>query len=455
MLLSPSPSVRSRIIARLRVAVLLSVSLATLAPIQTSFAQTATVVQAEAAAPFTILVGETLANFAAWDRDHDGTLSEGEIDRLLTDPQVKGKDAAAAAALKISMRSRKYAVPPITREYLLRFDRYASKLPKSPSPVGENKDRDIGDTILTPTLPKKADSTTSDSASANPTTTIAKTGTEFPPMERIRRLCMQRIRRAKGEAFTAGPPRLRDVHQGQLGDCYFLAVLGGMVNRDPEQVHQMIVPSTEGGFDVRFPATKATHVPAFTDGEIALSSSASDSGRWVAIFEAAFGSVRNDLRNPGKTVAIKTDAIRDGGTITATIEALTGHDAKRFGLRKASVKEMLLAEQVANRLPILRTAITDALKEKRLACVSTNTNTLPPGISPKHAYAILHFDAEHDRVTIWNPHGNQFTPKGEAGVENGYPTKDGVFTVPLSDLARIFSGVTVETAAAPTSKAAV
>ena len=392
-----------------------------------TFAQTA------APAPFTKFTRDALKQFDTWDSNHDGTLSETEIDALLTSPKVTGEDAAVAASLKIAVRSRKFTVPPITRDYLNKFDAYAATQPVKSGTAAKEAEVAIGDTVLAPKASAEAKSA------------------PFPPLERIRRLCLTRIQHRETAAFT-GTPKLNTVHQGQLGDCYFLAVLGAMLNRDAENVHQMIAACPDGSFDVTFPAVKKTHVPAFTDGEIALSSSASNSGRWVAVFEAAFGDVRNGILNTGKDskdvkqIAVATDAIRDGGSILATIRTLTGHNARRFVLRRTGVQEMPPTDRAATRLPALRDTITSALKDKRLIGASTNTADLPPAISPKHAYAILSFDAVSDTVTLWNPHGNQFTPVGEPGLKNGYPTKDGVFTVPLAELARIFVGVTWETA---------
>jgi hypothetical protein len=70
---------------------------------------------------------------------------------------------------------------------------------------------------------------------------------------------------------------------------------------------------------------------------------------------------------------------------------------------------------------------------------------LPPGINGKHAYAVLAFDDEAGTVEIWNPHGNTFKPKGEPGIEHGYPTKAGRFTMPLVDFVSVFRAVTIET----------
>jgi hypothetical protein len=48
-------------------------------------------------------------------------------------------------------------------------------------------------------------------------------------------------------------------------------------------------------------------------------------------------------------------------------------------------------------------------------------------------------------VTIFNPWGNQFTPKGPPGLANGYPTQHGQFTVPLDHLMQFVTQLVYET----------
>lgn len=62
-----------------------------------------------------------------------------------------------------------------------------------------------------------------------------------------------------------------------------------------------------------------------------------------------------------------------------------------------------------------------------------------------HAYAILGYDHNSDEVTVWNPWGNDYTPKGPAGIENGFLTKHGVFRIPLTTLYEQFSNFHLET----------
>ena len=85
------------------------------------------------------------------------------------------------------------------------------------------------------------------------------------------------------------------------------------------------------------------------------------------------------------------------------------------------------------------------MRDKRLAGVGTGEDSLPPGINPHHAYAILGFDPATDRVQLWNPHGNYFRPRGEPGLANGYPTQAGRFEIPVADFVRIFNSASFET----------
>jgi hypothetical protein len=82
-----------------------------------------------------------------------------------------------------------------------------------------------------------------------------------------------------------------------------------------------------------------------------------------------------------------------------------------------------------------------------MTCGTLKTTT--PGINPNHAYAVLGFEEKSDCVRLWNPHGDQFTPKGEPGAKHGYPQKDGVCDVPLAEFVNQFSGMAFEVAAKP------
>jgi hypothetical protein len=47
-------------------------------------------------------------------------------------------------------------------------------------------------------------------------------------------------------------------------------------------------------------------------------------------------------------------------------------------------------------------------------------------------------------VTLWNPHGDSFMPRGPDGPDRGWRRRRGVFTVRLDDFASVFGAVVVE-----------
>ena len=80
-----------------------------------------------------------------------------------------------------------------------------------------------------------------------------------------------------------------------------------------------------------------------------------------------------------------------------------------------------------------------------MICLSTHNDNHPPGIVNNHAYALMAYDSELRKATIFNPWGNNFTPKGAPGLANGYTTEHGLFSVPLAELPQVFTGISYET----------
>jgi hypothetical protein len=92
----------------------------------------------------------------------------------------------------------------------------------------------------------------------------------------------------------------------------------------------------------------------------------------------------------------------------------------------------------------VRAAITDGIARK--AAMGAGTPREPKGrIPPNHAFAIFGFDAARDTVLLWNPWGNNFTPKGPDGREHGYTHKAGISEMPLADFTELFRGLWIET----------
>jgi hypothetical protein len=376
--------------------------------------------QAKSTSP-TPFTREVEAHFDAWDRNHNGALEADEIDALVVKEDLKGPTAAAVAALKAAQRSEKFELPALTLEY---FHTYEAEVASGKKPQ--------------------------------------------PAFDQTFSRGSRRISHSRRDLFADGVPNLESCHQGPLGDCFFVAVVGASVVRDPGAVRSMIKQERDGSCTVSFPNGKQVHVPALTDTELALTSTTGNDGLWLALLEKAYGTLRNEGLPEEKQTASTTDAIARGGSTTTTIRLMTGHSVSRIGLRPRTggkagsrktegdkpdgkgeapvVDETALKAHLDATLPGLREQLVEAMTNHRLAAAGTpKEGTLPPGINGSHAYAILGYDRGTDVVKLWNPHGNTFHPKGAPGLQNGYPTKAGHFEMPLTELGRVFNGVTIET----------
>ena len=191
-------------------------------------------------------------------------------------------------------------------------------------------------------------------------------------------------------------------------------------------------------YRVAYPDGLTVDVPALTQGELALGGAATSEGLWLRVLEKAWGirKIRTSTKDAPTDEPI--DVMGHGGSAQAALEAMTGHRAKHYRLAGN-------AKGRAVDIAVLRAAVQDAIETHHLAVATTSSDVKVPGINSHHAYALLGYDASTDQVQIWNPHVNKFTPRGEAGIANGYPTFDGSFSLPLADFLAVFGGVSIET----------
>ena len=410
-------------------------------------------------------VAAVARNWAAWDVDHDGVLSPAEIERAVLDPSVKDDDAAAAAALEMVARNtKKYTLPPLTREYFEQYDAHATGVKISGA----------------------------DAAAATVDTERASAGA--PKWDLLFAASRHRIHptSAAVTGSSSGGPSgseiLQHMRQGPLGDCFFVAVVGSAVNRDPSLVGSVLSPTGGGRYRVAFASPGGAFVlPPLTDAERALSSSSSGEGEWLAALEQAYGRFHHmlhpraaDAPVPAAAVANAplegTDTICHGGTPGPVITALIGHASKYVPLPHDAAKRAAEAERMQK---LLRADLADAFHDRMLVVAMVNaaptkpaddtppkttdaggrspdgenpTETVasaslpsPPNISHGHCYAVVGYDADTDVVTLWNPHGQTFRPKGPAGLTNGYDTSHGIFRVPLAQLYQFYSAFSFET----------
>lgn len=349
--------------------------------------------------------------FSQWDLNGDGTLSPNEINSAVVNPAFHDEAAAAIAAVKVVVRGDKYNLPAITQAYLV-----SSPL-REPSVTNELTDLPAGPTS------KKLD---------------------HPPAFQPRyRACLARLHRAAHELFPQSAPVLAACHQGPLGDCYLISVVGAMVDRDPARVQSFFAANADGSTRVAFANEHNVNVPPLTDAEIAISSSAGTNGLWLAVLENAFGKIVDKASVDNTNDKPDTDAIAHGGKPRTVINLLDGRQTRSFNLtqHRNPQRDPQFADTLGK-------AIAEALSDRQLVATVTPTNTpTAPGVNAKHAYAILNYNPDSKVAHVWNPHGNRFQPKGPDSRENGYTTRNGEFDIPLADLIQVFSAVIIETRA--------
>ncbi|WP_254508450.1 C2 family cysteine protease [Anatilimnocola floriformis] len=332
-------------------------------------------------------------NFAGWDRDSDGVLSAGEIDLAADDAKVTGKAAAALAALKRVSRSPKYNDPTLNKEKITEF---AKGKPAADKP-------DIA-------------------------------GMYAQGVSRLEKLTSR-------ELFVGGEPRLDTLHQGRLGNCFCLAPLGSVLSHDPKDVVAMFKKLDDGKIRVTLGKNTVIITPP-TDTELARTATNEDQGIWVNVYEKALGSLRNDAKAEADRAGSSIDALARGGSAGTILAYITGNEIVRHSCKFAK-DDKLSAEEKEAKLKEFREALVVATKAKRRMTTGTDKATMP-GITGNHAYALLGYDSETDRVKVWNPFGNTFTPKGEPNSEHGYPRVEGISQIPLKDFVAQFSGIAIE-----------
>ncbi len=333
-------------------------------------------------------------HFAEWTKGSpDGKLTPERVNALVNSSRVRGDEAAALAAVHLYFRGQK---PPIPVEEASLLDPHHSTGPE------ERRDQQ----------------------------------TRPVNLERVFTRFHRHLQSAPRGLFEMHAPRRDGMSQGQLGDCFVVSAIGALVTQHPGRFKAMFHEQPDGSCLVTFPGRQPVRVPRLTDAQIALGSTAGDQGLWLNVMEEA---VAIENRSHGGS-AVVMDAISSGGNTGRTIELLTGHKVKALPLQPTAAKDRAAAEQEA------RKTLIAVHEHKILACVSTPHHAgLPPGIASGHAYGVIGYDPEAVLVTLWNPWGNRFEPKGAGGLTSGYPTRAGTFTMPLSDVVGVFASLYSQT----------
>lgn len=325
-------------------------------------------------------------NFDSWDKDRDGRLSDGEVDKAIMDSKNKGADAAALATLK----EKRDDLEEVANDELGDENDGVSR--KDLEELDKHKDD------------KKL-----------------REGSEADFDYRRAKISGQ-----SRELFANGNPDPKALKQGSTGNCYFVAALAGLAERDPERLKQMVKDNGDGTYTVKLGGGKEQKVQAPTDAEVAMYGSAGQDGMWQSVMEKAYAQRENN----GEFFPEDDphDSTGDGGFLGTGVEDVTGHSSDRDELPLTSENE-------------IREKMKKAEKDNAVVTAGIRkgiTGDEREGMPMGHAYTVLDYDEATDTVTIRNPWG-----QGEwNGAKDG--NDDGVFKMSVKDFKDKFSYVAYE-----------
>jgi hypothetical protein len=349
------------------------------------------------------------AHFAEWDLNHNGRLEGQEIDRLMNRRSIRGEAAAALAVLKLRERRIPAADRPgfvLSKKDLTHLDRLGGLTAGKDSAPGAHS--------------------------------------HFHAEDQFRRN-LRALATMVPRLYAGSGPSFRAMRQGAIGDCYFFSMTGYLAARSPGKIRRMIVPQPNGSYLVRFLEHEIFTVAAPTEAELLVNNSSTSlsDGTWLCVLEKAVGK-RMRLRTESQALhtAEATDAMASGGQTGQVIQLYSGHKPRTIPLRNSRTARAQIA--------LLRRELPSVLAEHRLAGVEMGREPPPgqakiPGFGYHHSYAILGFNPRTNIVTLWNPWGQEFRPKGPDGVAHGFTTKHGVFQIQLKTLYQQFSRLILET----------
>ena len=328
------------------------------------------------------------SGFSRWDKDGDGFIGLRESTRAIADKTNRGDEAAAVATLHEILRRTDWPVNAISLEQ-------------------------VRDSVRRP--------------SAFPPTD--------PPWELRFSTMAAAVNAPKGQLFGPGAPKIDGIRQGREGDCYLIASVGAMAERNPDRIRAFFKELPNNRFEIQFKGA-IIQVEELTDAERALAATSGNQGSWMSLLEKGWGVVLQKIRRESFGNAL--DRAGGGGDPALVIRYLTG--------RKTISRQILLEDGAAEILRDLDYSLRSAMEEKRLVCATTDRRALPQGLVPTHAYAVLGYDPKTRLVTVWNPWGIDFEPAPGMGFKGGYETRKGRFNVALSDFIKIFDTVILESA---------
>ena len=200
-----------------------------------------------------------------------------------------------------------------------------------------------------------------------------------------------------GNLFNGAPSR-NDAKQGQLGDCYFIAAVASLADKNVDAVRNLFIDNNDGTYTVRFYADSNRAADYVTvnrklptrSGRLeysgyGLSATSSATTVWIALAEKAYAQW-NETGNSGRD-GTNTYASIEGGWMSYVNAQVLGTSSSNYSF-STSPKQTLINAISGNK------AITLGTK-----------SSAADGLVGGHAYSVTGYNASTDTFTLYNPWG--------------------------------------------------
>jgi hypothetical protein len=204
-------------------------------------------------------------------------------------------------------------------------------------------------------------------------------------------------KKASGALFGSGGPSYKDVVQGDIGDCYYLATLGEIAARDARAIRGMFSDNGDGTYTVRFydQLANGTQAPEYVTVDRFLpvqhgSFLYADATNvvWVALAEKAYAELATSgWSRPGMTHGY--NSLDQGGSGADPMQQILGEKTHGYDLTAATGTRLL---------PDVRAGMLVTIGSKA-------TQPKSSAVVDNHEYYVTGYDARTATFTVVNPWG--------------------------------------------------
>ena len=205
-----------------------------------------------------------------------------------------------------------------------------------------------------------------------------------------------------GSLFNTTPSRA-DAKQGMLGDCYFIAALASIADKNADAVRNLFIDNGDETYTIRFYGSSASgsrtadyvtvnrRLPAYSNGALSYSSYgmsilSAATPLWIAFAEKAYAQW-NETGQAGRDGTNRYAAIEGGWMANVNAQVL-GYNSSNYAFASSS-----------------KQTLVDALNSIKSVTLGTMQNASAGGLVGSHAYSITGYNATTDTFSLHNPWG--------------------------------------------------